>query len=66
MTLLRELIDIPERAGAEDYVLRLTDGVAAGQVQRTLDAYVVTPDLATAFDPTWATQRAGLVSMRFG
>ena len=32
-TLLREVINIPERLGAEDYVLRLTDsvgGAAAG------------------------------------
>jgi hypothetical protein len=50
VTLLREVIDIPERAGAEDYVLRLTDSVGAGQVERTLDSYVVTPALADAFD----------------
>jgi hypothetical protein len=49
-TLLRDVIDIPERAGAEDYVLRLTDSVGAGQVERTLDSYVVTPALAEAFD----------------
>jgi hypothetical protein len=27
--LLRDVIDIPEHAGAEDYVLRLTDSVDA-------------------------------------
>ena len=48
--LLRDLIDIPERAGAEDYVLRLTDSVGPGHVESTLDAYVVTPDLADSFD----------------
>ncbi len=48
--LLRDVIDIPERAGAEDYVLRLTDSVGQDVVARTLDDYVVTPDLADAFD----------------
>lgn len=56
-TLLKDVIDIPERSGAEDYVLRLTDSVAAEAVAQTLDAYVVTPDLADAFD-----QALGLVS----
>jgi hypothetical protein len=49
-TLLREIIDIPERAGAEDYVLRLTDSVDPARIEATIDAYVVTPDLADAFD----------------
>jgi uncharacterized protein DUF6079 len=48
--LLREVIEIPVRAGAEDYVLRLTDSVEPGQVARTVDEYVVTPALAEAFD----------------
>src|SRR6478609_9874850 len=49
-TYLRDVLIIPERSGAEDYVLRLTDSVAAGSVARTLDDYVVTPALADAFD----------------
>jgi hypothetical protein len=48
--LLRDVIDIPEQAGAEDYVLRLTDSVGAAVVERTLSEYVVTPALADAFD----------------
>src|SRR6266567_3958102 len=48
--LLRDVIDIPERAGAEDYVLRLTDSVDSGAVARTLSDYVVTPALIEAFD----------------
>ena len=48
--LLRDVLVIPERAGAEDYVLRLTDSVEAGAVARTLEEYVVTPALAEAFD----------------
>jgi len=48
--LLRDVIDIPEQAGAEDYVLRLTDSVTGDAVARMLDDYVVTPALADAFD----------------
>ena len=48
--LLRDVFDIPERAGAEDYVLRLTDSVEGTAVARTLDEYVVTPALTDAFD----------------
>lgn len=49
-TLLKDVISIPERAGTEDYVLRLTESVGAERVAATLDAYVVTPQLADAFD----------------
>jgi hypothetical protein len=49
-TLLRDVIDIPERAGAEDYVLRLTDSVAPGRAAAVIDQYVVTEALADAFD----------------
>ncbi|HUY47649.1 MAG TPA: DUF6079 family protein, partial [Streptosporangiaceae bacterium] len=49
-TLLREVLDIPEQAGAEDYVLRLTDSIEPDVIARTVDEYVVTPALADAFD----------------
>ncbi|MGH2776454.1 MAG: DUF6079 family protein, partial [Actinomycetota bacterium] len=49
-TPLRDVIDIPERTGAEDYVLRLTESVAADRVAGTLREYVLTPDLQAAFD----------------
>src|SRR6202050_2473839 len=49
-TLLREVLDIPEQAGAEDYVLRLTDSIEPAVIARTVDQYVVTPALAEAFD----------------
>ena len=49
-TLLRDVIDIPEHAGAEDYVLRLTDSVGHSVAQRTIDEYVVTPALRESFD----------------
>src|SRR4051794_17085077 len=48
MTLLRELIDIPEHVRKGDFVLRLSEGVIdpAG----TLGEYVVTPELVKCFD----------------
>jgi len=46
--LLRDLIDIPERVHAGDFVLKLTDGVS--HVERTIRDYVVTPQLADTFD----------------
>ena len=48
--LLREVLDIPVQAGAEDYVLRLTDSIEPEAIARTVDEYVVTPALAEAFD----------------
>lgn len=48
--LLSEVLDIPERAGDDDYVLRLTDSVDDSAVGATLEQYVVTPALADAFD----------------
>lgn len=50
-TLLRDLIDIPERAGDEDYVLRLTDAVVGNErLDATCSNYVVTDGLTRAFD----------------
>jgi hypothetical protein len=48
MTLLRELIDVPEHVQKDDFVLRLSEGVIdpAG----TLGEYVVTPELVRCFD----------------
>jgi hypothetical protein len=48
--LLRDVISIPERAGTEDYVLKLTEGVGQGRIDATIGEYVVTDDLARAFD----------------
>lgn len=48
MTLLRELIEIPEVVHKGDFVLRLTEGVA--DPATTLASYVVTPQLAGSFD----------------
>ena len=55
MTLLRELIHIPEYVQKGDFVLRLSEGVTdpAG----TLNDYVVTPELARCFDDALALVR---------
>ncbi|MEV7005860.1 phage resistance protein [Streptosporangium sp. NPDC051022] len=46
--LLRDLIEIPERVHAGDFVLKLTEGVS--HADRTIRDYVVTPQLAETFD----------------
>jgi hypothetical protein len=48
MTLLRELIDIPDSIPASRFVVSLTQGVLDPDV--TLGEYVVTPQLAECFD----------------
>jgi len=48
MTLLKDLIDIPEQVQKGDFVLRLTEGVL--RPEETLKPYVVTPELAACFD----------------
>ncbi len=48
MTLLRDLIEIPDRVHKGDFVLKLTEGV--GDPEATLRHYVVTEQLADAFD----------------
>jgi hypothetical protein len=60
--LLRDVIDIPERAGAEDYVLRLTESVGRDAVRGTLDEYVVTEALAKAFDTALGLVAEGITS----
>lgn len=49
-TLLRDVIDIPERVGSDDYVLRLTDSTGDDQrIAATLDEYVITGPLRDNF-----------------
>lgn len=49
-TLLRDVIDIPERVGSDDYVLRLTDSTDDDHhIRDTLDAYVLTESLTENF-----------------
>ena len=48
MTLLKELINIPEHIDKGQFVLRLTEGV--NDPQATVDSYVPTPQLVRCFD----------------
>lgn len=48
--LMRDLIRIPERVQTNDFVLKLSDGVTPAQADATVRDYVVTPQLARAFD----------------
>ncbi|WP_444941913.1 hypothetical protein ACJJI3_06510 [Microbulbifer sp. ZKSA004] len=50
MTLIKELIDIPEKVQHGDFVLNLSTGLAEEAVSQTLEQYVVTPQLAKSFD----------------
>jgi hypothetical protein len=47
-TMLRDVIDIPESVSANDYVLKLDEGLS--HLSQTLAQYVVTPQIAEAFD----------------
>lgn len=48
MTLIRDLIPIPERVHQGDFVLKLSEGVT--HADATLRDYVVTPQLVSCFD----------------
>src|SRR5215831_2711092 len=48
MTLIKELLDIPEHVQRGDFVLRLSEGV--DRAEETLRDYVVTPELQGCFD----------------
>ena len=60
MTLFRDLIEIPERVHRDDFVLRLSEGVT--RPAETLANYVVTPQLAGAFDRALELIRGALAS----
>jgi hypothetical protein len=62
MTLLRDVITIPEQVQAGDYVLKLTEGVE--RLDETLGEYVVTPALARAFDAALGLVEVGVTSGR--
>lgn len=48
--LLKDVFTIADRAGAEDYVLRLTSTVDDVGAEQAIKSYVVTPSLTEAFD----------------
>jgi hypothetical protein len=58
MTLLKELIDIPEHIDKGQFVLRLTEGVT--DPKATVEAYVPTPQLVRCFDDALSFIRGSL------
>jgi hypothetical protein len=58
--LIRELLDLPEQVHRGDFVLNLSEGVTADKAERTLADYVVTPQLADAFDNALGFIKAAL------
>lgn len=50
MTLMKELIHIPEKVLRGDFVLNLASGLEADAIEQTLKDYVVTPELAKCFE----------------
>jgi len=60
--LLRDVLDIPVQARAEDYVLRLTDSIEPAAIARTVDEYVVTQALTESFDAALGLVAEALIS----
>ena len=58
MTLIKDLIEIPERVQQGDFVLRLSEGV--NRAEETLRDYVVTPELQDCFDNALTFIRSAL------
>ena len=58
MTLIKDLITIPDRVQQGDFVLRLAEGV--NRAEETLRDYVVTPELADCFDNALSFIRSAL------
>jgi len=58
MTLLKDLIDIPEHIDKGQFVLRLTEGVT--DPRATVKSYVPTPQLVKAFDDALSFVRGSL------
>jgi hypothetical protein len=60
MTLIKDLILIPERVHQGDFVLKLSEGVE--RADETLRNYVVTPQLVSAFDNALAFVKSAVES----
>src|SRR5882724_11897291 len=58
MTLIKDLIVIPEQVQKGDFVLRLAEGV--NRAEETLRDYVVTPELKECFDNALTFIRSAL------
>ncbi|MBG0825176.1 phage resistance protein [Planomonospora sp. ID91781] len=61
-TPLRDVLHIPEELSANDFVLKLGEGVSA--VKPTLDSYVVTDQLAGSFDAALSLVKGALEKNR--
>src|SRR4051812_44868048 len=59
-SLISQLLDLPEQVHRGDFVLNLSEGVTSGKADRTLADYVVTPQLADAFDNALGFIRSAL------
>jgi len=60
MTLIKDLIDIPDRVYKDQYVLRLSEGVT--RPDETLSDYVVTPELTTCFNAALSMIRSAVTN----
>jgi len=60
MTLIRELIEIPEHIQRGDYVLKLAEAV--NRAEETVGQYVATPELGRCFDDALSFIRSALES----
>src|SRR6266850_4603569 len=58
MTLIKDLINIPDRVQGGDFVLHLTQDV--DRAEETLSEYVVTPELKLCFDDALSFIRSAL------
>src|SRR6476659_1536043 len=58
--LISELLDLPAQVHRGDFVLNLSEGVTPDRAERTLADYVVTPQLADAFDNALGFIRSAL------
>jgi hypothetical protein len=62
--LFRDLIHIPERVQTNDFVLKLSEGVTEAAAAETIKNYVVTPQLARAFNEAFGFVRGSIDSGR--
>ena len=62
--LLRDLIHIPDRVQTNDFVLKLSEGVTEAAAAETIRNYVVTPQLASAFNEALGFIRGSVESGR--
>ncbi|HUY49759.1 MAG TPA: DUF6079 family protein [Streptosporangiaceae bacterium] len=60
MTLISELIEVPEAVHSGDFVLNLAQGIS--QIDQTVADYVVTPELAMRFDEALSIIKSALTS----